>query len=134
MGEDSRYLPARTIDGVGLMLAGVEYSPWQWEQPPWTAADELRFPPEVVAAMRNRNGDGRNGVVSGFIRHYCYERDHWLCVRCGNAAADASAPGGKRILTLDHIIPRRDGGTSHPDNLRTLCWGCHNALNQGKWS
>ena len=34
--------------------------------------------------------------------------------RCGESAAE-----------VDHIIPRRQGGTDTPDNLQPLCRSCH---------
>ena len=37
-------------------------------------------------------------------------------------------PGGRSCGSpweADHILPRHDGGSDHPDNLRTLCIPCH---------
>lgn len=32
---------------------------------------------------------------------------------------------GKPTTDVDHIIPKREGGTSHWDNLQALCHSCH---------
>lgn len=42
-------------------------------------------------------------------------RDRYTCQRCGSMLR----------LEVDHIIPRRVGGTDDLDNLRTLCHDCH---------
>lgn len=37
---------------------------------------------------------------------------------------------------VDHIKPRRDGGTDHPSNLQGMCQSCHSrktALEDGRW-
>lgn len=43
-----------------------------------------------------------------------YLRDHPFCVVCGHKATD-----------VDHIKPRRAGGTDDDDNLRSLCHSHH---------
>ncbi|MGO2411608.1 HNH endonuclease [Glutamicibacter arilaitensis] len=57
-----------------------------------------------------------------------YKRDNYTCWLCKNKVdmsadpiRDDSAP------SLDHIIPRSQGGSHDPSNLRTACRGC-NAL------
>ena len=44
-----------------------------------------------------------------------FYRDGWRCLRCGK----------KSHLTVDHIIPVSRGGSSHPENLQTLCKKCN---------
>ncbi len=37
---------------------------------------------------------------------------------------------------VDHIKPRRDGGTDDPDNLQGMCHDCHSrktAIEDGRW-
>lgn len=36
--------------------------------------------------------------------------------------------GSTEKLTVDHIVPRAIGGTSHRSNLRVLCDDCHQAV------
>ena len=38
-----------------------------------------------------------------------------LCANCG----------GRTQLTIDHVIARRDQGSSQRDNLQVLCRACH---------
>jgi hypothetical protein len=52
-------------------------------------------------------------------RHRIYLRDGGRCVWCGSAASVASP------LTLDHVVPRRRGGTNAPSNLITACGPCN---------
>lgn len=47
-------------------------------------------------------------------------RDEEQCTVCGAGAREAE-------MHVDHIVPRRWGGTHDPENLRTLCRNCHGA-------
>ena len=40
--------------------------------------------------------------------------DHPLCAECSALATD-----------VDHIVPRRQGGSDHESNLQALCHACH---------
>jgi hypothetical protein len=54
-------------------------------------------------------------------RYAILARDHFRCVLCGaNPKSDPSV-----TLHVDHIHPVSRGGTSTPDNLRTLCSQCN---------
>ncbi len=53
-----------------------------------------------------------------------YHRDHMDCVIC--RCVFPVDPFG-RGLTLDHVIPRSQGGSDRPDNLVTACWDCNSA-------
>jgi 5-methylcytosine-specific restriction endonuclease McrA len=57
------------------------------------------------------------------MRAVVLERDGYRCT-----ALDCSTPGrgvGGRLI-VDHVAERRQGGTDHPSNLRTLCPTCDN--------
>lgn len=47
-----------------------------------------------------------------------FRRDGWRCVYCRRR-------GTSRTLTLDHKIPRKDGGKGTPENLLTACRSCN---------
>lgn len=52
------------------------------------------------------------------LREYVLWRDGHRCQQCGKASKDT-------VLEVHHLIHRADGGTDTPDNLLTLCHGCH---------
>lgn len=56
------------------------------------------------------------------IRRHVIRRDGGECKTCGAVEANI----------IDHILPRRDGGSHHPDNLRLLCARCHGEMTGGR--
>lgn len=56
-----------------------------------------------------------------------FARDGFKCVKCGETSG----------LTLDHIMPRSDGGSDELANLQTLCLSCNgkkgNYVKLGFW-
>src|SRR5687767_14332496 len=54
------------------------------------------------------------------VRLAVLERDGNTCVACGEACTGPDAH-------VHHLIPRFAGGTDDPENLITLCAGCHAA-------
>ena len=50
-------------------------------------------------------------------RRQVFKRDGYTCAYCGTS--------DETILTIDHIIPRAQGGSDKPDNLVTACWSCN---------
>jgi len=51
-------------------------------------------------------------------RENIYRRDGFECVYCGE--------GRKKLLTLDHVIPKSKGGEDSWENLVTACKTCNN--------
>ena len=51
-------------------------------------------------------------------RHRLYGEQEGVCVGC-----DTHFPF--RIMEVDHMLPRSQGGTDHPDNLQLLCSACN---------
>ena len=49
-------------------------------------------------------------------KHEVFRRDQYICQYCGKRKAD---------LTLDHVIPRRLGGSHTWENLATACRKCN---------
>lgn len=50
-------------------------------------------------------------------RENIYRRDNYECVYCGE--------DDKKLLTLDHVIPKSKGGENSWDNLVTACKRCN---------
>lgn len=62
--------------------------------------------------------------ASGFtkaLKDKIKQRDGWECYICGKTTN----------LHVHHIIPRIEGGEHTPDNLVTLCGGCHRSVESG---
>lgn len=53
------------------------------------------------------------------VRYEILKRDNFCCQACGTKAS-ADNP-----LQVDHIIPRKHGGTNDPSNLQVLCATCN---------
>jgi len=51
-------------------------------------------------------------------RDEVFARDGFRCVQCGEA--------DRKLLTLDHIVPKSKGGTNAAKNLQVLCRACNN--------
>jgi len=59
-----------------------------------------------------------------------YGSTDWKALRRTIKARDpiCKAPGCKRATAhIDHIVPRSEGGSNDPGNLRGLCHRCHNS-------
>ena len=56
------------------------------------------------------------------VKAYVKARDGFRCRSCGS----------RDHLEVHHIRQRKDGGSDSPDNLITLCHGCHMAWHDGK--
>ncbi len=59
--------------------------------------------------------------ISPSLKYQVLSRDKSTCQKCGSKAPDIK-------LEVDHIIPWACGGSTHIDNLQTLCDKC----NKGK--
>jgi len=57
-------------------------------------------------------------------RREVFERDDWKCQYCGCTVSEGDA-------TLDHFVPRCNGGDDSKENLRTACLMC-NSIKSGK--
>ncbi|HZH33343.1 MAG TPA: HNH endonuclease [Pyrinomonadaceae bacterium] len=74
--------------------------------------------PSVVRLRRYVHIRRGRQAAATVRRAQIYMRDGYRCQYCGNTKAAA-------VLTLDHILPRAQGGTSAPENLVTACERCN---------
>lgn len=82
----------------------------------------------MSAANRGANGSNGSKWIRPEKRRRIYRRDGWRCVWCtepvgltGEWAKEACVD----LATLDHVLPRGDGGTNDAHNLITACRRCN---------
>lgn len=56
------------------------------------------------------------------LRQTIFQRDGYKCQECGTSE---TRNDGRTTLNCDHIVAARNGGSSDPSNLVTLCCSCH---------
>jgi len=68
-------------------------------------------------------------IQNSAYRTAIFQRDGWTCVYCGSALPGYNSPSEPttRHATLDHIVPRSQGGHDLPHNLVTACERCNKA-------
>jgi 5-methylcytosine-specific restriction endonuclease McrA len=66
------------------------------------------------------------------LREAVFRRDGYRCSSCGHSPkrSDRRRPESN-MLTVDHVVPMKDGGRSVVENLRPLCRACHHIRNSG---
>lgn len=58
------------------------------------------------------------------LRRQALRAAHWRCSDCGCGVRGGKANESRPIV--DHIVPRKQGGSDAMHNLRVLCLPCHN--------
>jgi 5-methylcytosine-specific restriction endonuclease McrA len=103
----------------------ADYQTYTWED--WSRLrprDDERFiqavrfrlrVPEVVTLSEY---DRLPSAAVTFSRRNIFKRDHFTCQYCG-------AQPGSEELTLDHVIPRSQGGESRWENCVLACLACN---------
>jgi 5-methylcytosine-specific restriction endonuclease McrA len=74
----------------------------------------LRVPEVIVLAAYDR----LPSAAVSFSRRNVFKWDHWTCQYCG------IQPGGEE-LTIDHVVPRSQGGASVWENCVLACIDCN---------
>ena len=74
----------------------------------------LRVPEVVALAGYDRLPE----AAVAFSRRNIFKRDHYTCQYCG-------VQPGTEELTIDHVIPRSQGGTSTWENCVLACVACN---------
>jgi len=102
-----------------------EYRLYAWHE--WAALEAAAGMPCIRAArLRMRapevvsltHYDRLPSTAVTFSRRNVARRDHFLCQYCG------AQPGGEAI-TIDHVVPRSQGGTSTWTNCVAACDSCN---------
>src|SRR5262252_7359582 len=75
---------------------------------------QLRAPEVIVLADYDR----LPSAAVSFSRRNLLKRDHWTCQYCG-------VQPGSDELTIDHVVPRSQGGTSTWENCVLACVACN---------
>ncbi|HEX3657234.1 MAG TPA: HNH endonuclease [Pirellulales bacterium] len=86
------------------------------EGEPFVRAIRMRLRvPEVVTLT---DYDRLPAAAVSFSRRNIFKRDHYTCQYCGEQ------PGSEE-LTIDHVVPRAQGGTSTWQNCVLACVACN---------
>lgn len=72
-----------------------------------------------------------SGTALGDYGHLVFKRDGFTCVYCG---FDGNGFNQWRQLTVDHLRPKRAGGTDAIENLVTACNFCNSATSRMKFA
>jgi 5-methylcytosine-specific restriction endonuclease McrA len=84
----------------------------------------------MVFDERRMNKSG----VPGSLRRQVFREEGMKCSECGIAGFEKRFPRGGYgyytstrgvYLSIDHIVARANGGSSHRENLRVLCTRCN---------
>ncbi len=109
---------ARVVDPADYQL--YDWEDWSQLAPDrgelFVQAVRQRFRvPEVVTLT---NFDRLPTAAVTFSRHNVFKRDHFTCQYCGKQP-------GSGELTIDHVVPRAQGGESNWTNCVLACLPCN---------
>jgi 5-methylcytosine-specific restriction endonuclease McrA len=109
---------ARVVDPADYRL--YSWADWAELVPaadePFIQAVRLRLRVPEVVALTQYDRVPVNAVT--FSWRNIYKRDRYTCQYCG-------AQPGSEELTLDHVVPRAQGGVSTWENCVLACVGCN---------
>jgi len=88
----------------------------------------VRLPEEIPLVMRKHaeqvTTEPQDYYTEPEKRKEIFEEDQWKCQYCGESVTADN-------VTLDHFVPKCNGGTNDRSNLRTTCLLC-NSIKSGK--
>jgi hypothetical protein len=82
-----------------------------------------------VGKLRQGQAQPQGQWISPATRLALYLRDGFICLYCG-MFLHAAEPS---FVTLDHLMPRSQGGTNDAHNLITACKSCNCARGHRPW-
>lgn len=114
-----------TVVTSGRTWRTITSGPCGWCGEPFTStAYGARY---CSGRCSRRASEARQGrfVVPDSIRRAIYERDNWTCQICHEPVEPDANPLSDWFPSLDHIVPRSQGGSDDDDNLRTAHRWCN---------
>lgn len=63
--------------------------------------------------------------MSSFPNQEIYERDRWTCQYCGRSGMASFDEWNKAWFAIDHVKPRKHGGSDESSNLVVACHTCN---------
>lgn len=115
----------KVFNDTARVVDPCDYQVYTWEdwaelQPegdePFIRTKHLKLRVPEVVTLRNYDRLPRNAVT--FSRRNVFKRDRFTCQYCGKQ------PGNDE-LTIDHVVPRAQGGTSTWQNCVLACMYCN---------
>ena len=104
---------------LGRQWAGIDLSPLAVKLVnERVAADQGLFGGAVTPDKPPKRTDLGNLPNYRTHRHRLYGEQEGVCIGCNTHFPF-------RVMEVDHIVPRSQGGTDHADNLQLLCSGCN---------
>lgn len=91
--------------------------------------------PRKTATPTRPGSTGSTSWISAAERYAIYARDGWVCWICNEPVDRDADILDNRYPSLDHVLPRKHGGTHSPNNLRTAHRQCNSKRGAGEeWS
>ncbi len=81
----------------------------------WDPVEQAKRSSVKKTAPVQKQCDTDSTYIHSATRHALYLRDNGQCGNCGS----------RRMIEIDHIVPRAMGGSSELENLRLLCRSCN---------
>ncbi|UUO05189.1 HNH endonuclease [Blastopirellula sp. J2-11] len=117
----------KVFSGTARIVDPLSYQLYDWEDwsqlvpnkdEPFISSQRLRIRVPEVVTLVNYDRVPRNTVT--FSRRNVFKRDNYTCQYCG------SRPGSES-LTIDHVLPRAQGGESSWENCVLACVECNHS-------
>jgi 5-methylcytosine-specific restriction endonuclease McrA len=103
----------------------ADYQTYTWEE--WSklrprederSIQAVRYKLRVPEVIALTGYDRLPSAAVSFSRRNIFKRDHYACQYCG-------VQPGSEELTIDHVVPRAQGGESRWDNCVLACLACN---------
>ena len=119
------FLPLSTIDwqtAIKLFfLDRIQVIEWHDDWVVHSSSISMRVP--AVAVTKRGFGKGK---TARFSRQHLFLRDLYQCQYCGETFEP-------KQLTVDHVVPRSDGGRTSWENCVSACKACNSAKGSKYW-